>query len=99
MSSKPRTTEAMRNLIRTVRTVLPIDLSPEAVCSDECRGCSIKLIEYIAMEMDNWEYRLDDGAIPTFRDLDKLARSCNKIYRALLKNGLLQEAETPDDLI
>lgn len=72
---------------------MPIDLSPEEVCADECRGCSIKLIEYISMEMDNWEYRLDNGIVPTFGDLDKLARSCRKIYRALLKNGLVSEAE------
>ena len=93
MSSKPRTTEAMRALIHEVRTALPLDVSPEEICADECRGCSIKLIEYIAMEMDNWEYRLDDGVIPTFGDLDRLARSCRKIYRALVRNGLVDEVE------
>ena len=95
MSSKPRTTEAMRNLIVEVRTALPLDVSPDEICTDECRGCSIKLIEYIAMEMDNWEYRLDGGVIPTFGDLDKLARSCKRIYQALLKNGLVSECQTP----
>ena len=95
MRSKPRTTQAMRNLILEVRTALPLDVSPDEICTDECRGCSIKLIEYIAMEMDNWEYRLDDGVIPTFRDLDRLARSSKKIYRALLKNGLVNEVQVP----
>ena len=84
----------MRNLLKEVRAVLPLDVSPEEICTDECRGCSIKLIEYIEMEMDNWEYRLDDGVIPTFGDLDKLARSCTKIYRALLNNGLVKEEES-----
>ena len=85
----------MRNLILEVRTALPLDVSPDEICADECRGCSIKLIEYIAMEMDNWEYRLDVGVIPTFGDLDKLARSGKKIYRALLKNGLVNEVQMP----
>ena len=89
MLPKPRTTEAMRSLIREARSALPLDVSPEEVCLDECRGCSIKLVEYIAMEIDAWEYRLDEGAIPTFGDLDKLARSCRKIHRALQKNGLV----------
>ena len=88
MSSKPNTTEAMHILIHEVRTALPLSLSPLEVCADECRGCSIKLIEYIAMELENWEYRLDDGYVPNFGDLRKLARSSNKIYLALRKNGL-----------
>jgi len=90
MPPKPRTTEVMRSLIGEARAVLPLDLSPEQVCADECRGCSIKLIEYLAMELDNWEYRLEEGAIPNFRDLDRLERSCSKIHRALQKNGLVQ---------
>ena len=90
MSPKPRTTEAMRSLIREARSALPLDVSPEQVCADECRGCSIKLVEYIAMEMESWECRLEAGAISTFGDLDKLARSCSKIYRALQKNGLVK---------
>ena len=90
MPRKPRTTEAMRHLIHEARTVLPLDLSPELVCADECRGCSIKLVEYIAMEIDSWEYRLETGVVPTLGDLDKLARSCRKIHRALQQNGLLQ---------
>ena len=90
MPPKPRTTDAMRSLIREARAVLPLDLSPEEVCLDECRGCSIKLVEYIGMEIDHWEYRLQEGAIPTFGDLDKLARSCRKIHRALQRNGLVQ---------
>ena len=91
MSNKPSTTEAMRNLIHEVKTTLPLDLSPVEVCSDECKSCSIKLIEYIAMELENWEERLDDGDIPNFRDLNRLAKSSKKIYRALVKNGLVND--------
>ncbi|MDH5354473.1 MAG: hypothetical protein OEY09_08535 [Gammaproteobacteria bacterium] len=91
MSTKPNTTGAMRKLIHEVKTTLPLDLSPVEVCSDECKSCSIKLIEYIAMELENWESRLDDGDIPNFRDLNRLAKSSQKIYRALLKNGLIDD--------
>ena len=91
MPVKPRTTEAMRDLIRQVRVALPFDLQPIEVCRDECRGCSIKLLEYLAMELDNWEYRLDQGTVPNFGDLDRLARSSRKIYRALCNNGLITD--------
>ena len=94
MSRKPDTTEAMRHLIHEVRTNLPLDLSPVEVCFDECKSCSIKLIEYIAMELESWEDRLDDGDVPNFRDLNRLAKSSKKIYRALLKNGLVQAPDS-----
>ena len=90
MNRKPDTTEAMRHLIDQVRTALPLHISPLDVCADECRGCSIKLIEYITMELETWEYRLNDGDIPNFGDLNKLARSSKKIYGVLTKNGLIE---------
>ena len=90
MSPKPRTNDAMRGLIREARSKLPLNLSPLEVCGDECRGCSIKLIEYIAMELETWEQRLDDGFIPTFGDLDRLGRSCSRIHRVLTNNGLIE---------
>lgn len=79
----------MRNLISEVRTALPLDISPLDICADDCRGCSIKLIEYITMELETWEYRLDEGEVPNFGDLNKLARSSKKIYGVLKKNGLV----------
>lgn len=92
MNRKPDTIEAMRNLIDEVRTALPLDVSPLDVCADECRGCSIKLIEFISMELENWEYRLEQGDTPNFGDLNKLARSSKKIYGVLQKNGLIADA-------
>ncbi len=96
MPSKPRTTTAMRNLIHEARAVFPLDITPDDICADECRGCSIKLLEYIAMELDAWEDRLGDGVVPTFGDLDRLGRSCLKIHRALCRNGLVESVENPD---
>ena len=90
MPPKPRTIEVMREFICEARASLPLGLSADDICNDDCRGCSIKLIEYIASEIDNWEYRLDQGEIPNFRDLDRFARSGMKIHRALAKNGLIE---------
>lgn len=95
MPSKPRTAEVMREFIRRARASLPLGLSADDICNDDCRGCSIKLIEYIASEIDHWEYRLDQGAVPNFRDLDRFARSGLKIHRALARNGLIK---TPQKL-
>lgn len=91
MSRKPNTTDAMRQLIQEVKTALPLDLTPIDVCSDECKNCSIKLVEYIATELENWEYKLDAGDTPDFKDLSRLAKSSQKIYRALVKNGLVKD--------
>lgn len=95
MPRKPNTTEAMRNLISEVKTAIPLDVLPLDVCNDDCRGCSIKLVEYISMELENWEYRLDEGDIPDFGDLNKLARSSKKIYAVLSRNGLINSAAQP----
>ena len=61
MPKKPNTTEAMRNLIHEARITLPLDLSPTDACFDECKICAIKLVAYIAMELETWEERLDEG--------------------------------------
>ena len=90
---KPDTREAMRNLIGEIRRTLPFALSAEDICADECRGCSVKLLEYLESELDNWQYRLDNDETPNFGDLAKLARSGRKIHGALQKNGLLDDPE------
>ena len=58
-----RATEVMRSLISGVKAALSLDLSSAEVCFDECRNCSIKLIEYIAMQLDGWE---DPWTVVTF---------------------------------
>jgi len=62
------------------------------ICSDECKSCSLKLVEYLSSEMESWEYRLENDEIPNFSDLSKLARSGQKIVRALEKNGLIEHS-------
>lgn len=81
----------MRDFLRQARAGLPLGLAADDICNDDCRGCSMKLIEYLASEIDNWEYRLDQGDVPSFRDLDRFARSATRIRRVLARNGLVAE--------
>jgi hypothetical protein len=88
---KPSTSEAMRHLIEQIRHAIPFDTDLRDVCSEDCRGCSMKLLEYLDAELESWEYRLDQQEVPDFRDLSKLERSGRKIYKALLKNGIIKD--------
>ena len=88
---KPDTRSAMQKLITEVRQAIPFD-TPEAVmCADDssCQGCSLKLLEFLSMELDNWQQRLDDGEVPNFGDLNKLGKSSRAVYKVLQKNGLV----------
>jgi len=89
---KPNTTQAMYQLIEQIKTALPFDLPAEEFCNQrsDCKGCSLKLLEYLSMELDNWEYRLENEETPNFRDLSKLAKSAGNIYKVLKKNGLIE---------
>ena len=82
---KPNTTQAMTDLIIQIKSTLP--LGENIACTGQCKICPEKLIEYISMELENWEYRLETGDIPNFKDLSKLAKSGQKIYTALEKKG------------
>ena len=90
---KPKTPEAMRRLIAQARAVLPFERSAEELCSDGCTVCSLKLLEYLAAEMEEWESRLDRGETPTLGDLEKLAKSARKIHGALVKGGVIADSE------
>ena len=86
---KPSTSEAMRLLIDQIRKAIPFDTELKDVCSEDCRGCSMKLLEYLDSELESWEYRLQQNEVPDFRDLSRLERSGRKIFKALQKNGLI----------
>jgi hypothetical protein len=86
---KPDTATAMRDLIRQARESIPFDAPETETCADECRGCSVKLLEYLQAELETWEYRLECGETPDFKDLSQLARSCRKIHQTLKKNGVI----------
>jgi len=88
--SKPNTRSAMRKLLADVRAAIPFDTSEEELCAHGCKGCSVKLLEFLSQELDNWTYRLDQGDIPTFGDISQMTKSSQKIYKVLKRNGLVE---------
>ncbi len=86
---KPDTTQAMSELIDQIKTALPLNQSDIITCSGQCKVCPEKLIEYISMELENWEYRLESGEKPNFKDLNNLAKTGLKIHTALDKKGFI----------
>ncbi len=91
---KPDTPTAMRNLIEEVRLNIPFNLPEAYVCSDDCNGCSLKLLEFLDMELIEWERRLAAGDKPNFGDLKRMAKMSKKIYQVLVKNGLIDKTES-----
>ncbi|RDH81764.1 MAG: hypothetical protein DIZ80_12820 [endosymbiont of Galathealinum brachiosum] len=86
---KPKTPEAMQRLIDEIRQVLPFDMPEAYLCDGVCKGCSLKLLDYLDSELAGWESRLYDGEVPCLADIQKLAKSSKKIYKVLEKNDLL----------
>lgn len=86
---KPDTTTAMQSLINEVRFSIPFELPMSELCSGICHGCAKKLIDFLDMELGDWEQRLQQGEKPGLGDINKLARTSQKIYRALQKNQLV----------
>ncbi|MBT3195091.1 MAG: hypothetical protein HOE35_00215 [Candidatus Ruthia sp.] len=86
---KPDTTTAMYELIAQIKDTLPFDDVGADFCSDTCSGCSLKLIDFIALEVDEWEYRLKQHKVPNFNDINKLANMAKKIHTVLIKNNLI----------
>ncbi len=78
----------MRDLIQQIRDAIPLDLPETDICGDDCNGCSMKLLEFLRNELDDWSQRLDDGEVPGLADLSRLARTAKKIRGILRNNGL-----------
>jgi hypothetical protein len=86
---KPTTEVAMAQLIGQIRQALPFDAHEAGACAGPCEGCSVKLLDYLESELEQWEARLRAGERPGLADLSKLACSAHKIQRVLQRNGLL----------
>jgi len=86
---KPKTPAAMQQLIQQVREVLPFNMPEAYLCDGVCKGCSLKLLDYLDVELMDWEGRLQQGEVPCLGDIQRLAKSSRKIHRVLDKNGLL----------
>ncbi len=80
----------MQQLIAQMREAIPLGLNDEQICGDSCEGCSSKLLIYLETELEAWESRLADGEVPSFGDLDRLARQGRKIQRVLQHNGVIE---------
>ena len=87
---KPRTDVVMADIIHKIKDTFPISLSEEELCGDTCmHGCALKLLDYLYMEVTGWEECLENGEIPNFKDIQKIAKTSKKIYKALEKNNLV----------
>jgi hypothetical protein len=88
---KPKTEVVMADIIQQIREKFPFDISEEELCAETCSyGCPKKLLEYMAMEITEWEQRLANHELPNFRDIQNLSKSGCKIYRILEKNKLIE---------
>jgi len=47
------------------------------------------LPEFVGMEQADRKARLDDGCRPDLADLDRLTKTCRKIYESLHQNELV----------
>ncbi|MCK7579003.1 MAG: hypothetical protein MZV65_26910 [Chromatiales bacterium] len=81
----------MRDLIRRVRADLPFEASEAQVCTGICQGCSRKLLDFLASELDDWEQRLDAGERPGLGDLSRLMQTSRKVRCVLIRNGLIED--------
>ena len=87
---KPKTDVVMVKIIQQIRETFPFDMSEEELCAETCSyGCPKKLMEYMQMEITQWEQRLDEGEIPNLQDIQKLSKTGWKIYRVLERNNLV----------
>ena len=86
---KPDTSTAMQGLIVQIRASIPLDAPESVLCSDHCRVCSKKLLEFLAAEIDVWEVKLKQGRKPNFGDLERLSKIARKVHAALQKTGLI----------
>ena len=56
-------------------------------------------MEYLNLEITQWEQRLENGETPNFGDIQKLSKTGTIVYEVLEKNNLLgnsQEAESSE---
>jgi len=86
---KPDRRQAMAQLIQTIRSKLPFEQPDIYYCHADCKGCSLKLMEYLDMELINWEKRLQDGEWPSFGDINQLLKTSKKVANVLKRNQLL----------
>ncbi|WP_221799435.1 hypothetical protein [Oceanobacter mangrovi] len=88
---KPVSQQAMLSLATQVRSGLPFHIPPKDLCQHSCKGCPKKLMEFLDTELEDVERRLELGDDFSLGEISKLARTSQKIYRVMEKNGLLKQ--------
>ncbi|WP_174284504.1 hypothetical protein [Thiocystis violascens] len=83
----------MRDLIGQIREAIPFDAPDARICSGSCQGCSMKLLDFLASELEDCERGLDAGVKPTLKDLSRLIRMARKVHDVLRKNGLVDAVD------
>jgi hypothetical protein len=89
---KPDTRTAMGLLIGQIREAIPFGDREARVCIGACNGCSLKLMDYLDTELQDWEHRLAESERPNLGDLSRLAQTARKIHAVLARNGLVEPA-------
>ena len=86
---EPDVKTAMENLIKEVRSKISFKLSFSGNCEGRCEECPEKLLEYLDIDLLNWEDKLKKGQNPTLTDLERLGRECLETYKILQKHGVV----------
>lgn len=86
---KPRADQAMAELINRARREIPFKMSFDGFCVGRCDECPEKLLEFLDVELSEWEYRLQNGAMPKLGDVTTVAVHCKKVFEVLEENGLV----------
>lgn len=91
---KPTVKVAMSNLIAEARKRIPFNVSLSSDCEGRCDVCPYKRLEWLDIELSDWQKRLNRGDTPTLTDLEILARNCKEVYEILHKEGVIKEPLT-----
>ena len=54
------------------------------------RAVHLKLLEFLDLELVEWEDKLQQGEVPGLGDVQHIARVSRKIHSVLAKNGVLE---------
>ena len=72
-----------------MRDDFPLTVSEANICGISCIGCPKKLLELVDAELCEWEVKINNGDIPKFGVISRLAKLCKSVRRGLKRNGLV----------